>query len=96
MNVFPAEIEAYLSEHPGVSHCAVIGQSSESHGEIVKAVIVPKDEGLLSDKEALKGFETELREFLREKLAAYKLPKQWDFRAEVPLGPTGKVLKKNL
>lgn len=96
MNVFPAEIEAYLSEHPGVAMCAVIGQSSESHGEIVKAVVVPKDGGVLEDKEALGKLEAELRDFLREKLAPYKVPKQWEFRAEVPLGPTGKVLKKAL
>jgi long-chain acyl-CoA synthetase len=96
MNVFPAEIEAFLSEHPGVSHCAVVGQASDTHGEIVKAVIVPKDETVLENKDELHKLETELREFLKDKLAAYKLPKHWEFRAEVPLGPTGKVLKKLL
>ena len=96
MNVFPAEIEAYLSEHPSVALCAVIGQTSDSHGETVKAVVVPKDEKVLDDKEELGKLEAELREFLREKLAPYKLPRHWDFRAEVPVGPTGKVLKKNL
>jgi long-chain acyl-CoA synthetase len=96
MNVFPAEIEAYLAEHPGVELCAVIGQASESHGELVKAVVVPKDETVLGNKEALGKLESELREFLRDKLAPYKLPKQWEFRPEVPVGPTGKVLKKAL
>jgi long-chain acyl-CoA synthetase len=96
MNVFPAELEAHLAEHPGVSHCAVVGQQSETHGEIVKAVVVPKDEAVLGDSPRLQQLEHELRDFLKERVAAYKLPKAWDFRAEVPLGPTGKVLKKSL
>jgi long-chain acyl-CoA synthetase len=96
MNVFPAELEAHLAEHPRVAHAAVVGQQSESHGEIVKAVVVPKDEALLGDSPKLQALEHELRDFLKDKVAAYKLPKSWEFRKEVPLGPTGKVLKKLL
>lgn len=113
MNVFPAEVEALLSEHPAVEHCAVLGVGDERHGEQVKAIVVPRDrstfgEGGMSDasgtarRESAAGsavFETleaELREWLRERLAQYKVPRQWEFRDEVPLGPTGKVLKKAL
>jgi long-chain acyl-CoA synthetase len=96
LNVFPPEVEAVLSEHPGISHCAVIGLSSEAHGEQVKAIIVPRDETLIGNAEGLAALEKDIREYLKDKLAQFKMPRHYEFRAEVPLGPTGKVLKKAL
>jgi long-chain acyl-CoA synthetase len=113
-NVFPVEVEAVLSEHPGVMHVAVIGARDDLRGEQVKAVIVPRDLSMFNTGAALsEGGEVEyaagaehwasadalekaLREFVRDKLPPYAQPRLYEFRAEVPLGPTGKVLKRAL
>jgi long-chain acyl-CoA synthetase len=105
LNVFPAEIEALLEEHPAVAHCAVMGYADERHGEIIKAYVVPKEpaadkvqaagagDEAQSDAETL---EAQLRDYLKAKLPAYKVPKKIELRSELPLGPTGKVLKRAL
>jgi long-chain acyl-CoA synthetase len=102
LNVFPAEIEALLDEHPGVAHCAVMGVSDERHGEQIRAYVVPKQlpEGAQGDgnlpADAVPGLEQQIREHLKERLPGYKMPRQYVFRAQLPLGPTGKVLKRAL
>ena len=113
-NVFPSEVEAVLSEHPGVAHVAVIGAQDELRGEQVKAVIAPHDTSMFNTGACLDesgeveyaeragewGTEGELekalREFVRGKLPPYAQPRLYEFRPEVPLGPTGKVLKRAL
>lgn len=88
VNIYPAEIESALYEHPAVKLCAVVGVPDEKWGERVKAFIVLK-----------KGFsitEKELEEFLRSKIAGYKIPREWEFVDELPITPSGKILKREL
>ena len=86
-NVYPNDVEAGLSLHPGVSLVAVIGVPSEKTGEALKAFIVKKDPALT--KEALIAF-------CRESLTAYKIPHIFEFRDELPLSNVGKVLRREL
>jgi acyl-CoA synthetase (AMP-forming)/AMP-acid ligase II len=88
VNIYPAEIEAELRSHPAVFDCAVIGVPNEDWGEEVKA-IVHLEQGASPDAD-------EIREFLSERLADYKLPRSIDFVDELPYNPSGKVLKKEL
>jgi acyl-CoA synthetase (AMP-forming)/AMP-acid ligase II len=85
-NVYPVEIEHRLEAHPDVEEAAVIGVPHEDLGQDVKAIVVPVV-GARIDVDAL-------RDHCRETLAAYKVPGQWEVRAEpLPRNATGKVLK---
>jgi len=87
-NVYPREIEEVLYAHPGIREAAVIGKPDERLGEEVVAVVV-LDEGA-SDSEA------EIIAYCRERLAAYKCPREVRFITELPKGPSGKILKTEL
>jgi long-chain acyl-CoA synthetase len=87
-NVYPAEVENALMQHPDVADVAVIGVPDEKWGEAVKAIVV-KAAG--SDPT-----EAELIAFSRELLAGYKLPKSVDFAEALPRNPSGKLLKREL
>ena len=87
-NVYPAEVESVLFDHPGVADVAVIGLPDERWGEAVVAVIAPHA-GLGITLE-------ELREFAGERLARYKLPTRVEFVEILPRNPAGKVLKFEL
>lgn len=87
-NVYPREVEEVLLTHPAVQEVAVIGVGDPLKGEIVKAFVV------LREGAHVKG--QDLQEFLKERLAAYKIPRLWEFVSELPKSPTGKVLKKML
>nr|WP_294103485.1 long-chain-fatty-acid--CoA ligase FadD [Providencia sp.] len=86
-NVYPNEIEEVLSSHPDVIECAAIGIPSESTGEAVKVFIVTKNKNLTAD---------ELKTFSRRSLTAYKVPKVFEFREELPKSNVGKILRKEL
>ncbi len=87
-NVYPREVEEVLYEHEDVVEAAVIGVPHESHGEEVKAVVaLRKDAASTPD---------ELKAFCKERLAAYKYPRIVEIVAELPKGPTGKILKREL
>lgn len=86
-NIYPAEIERVIAEHPKVSEVAVVGVKDKVMGEEVKAYIIPKDLSLKED---------ELREYLKEKLAEHKVPKYIAFVDEFPRSQMGKVLKREL
>lgn len=88
MNVYPREIEDVLMTHPAVSLAAVIGVPDERLGEEVKAFIVRRPGCSLT--------ETELIDWCKEQLAAYKYPRFVEFRDALPMGGTGKVLKREL
>ncbi len=88
LNIYPAEVERVLYEHPMVSQCAVIGVPDDRWGEAVKAFVVPR-----SGQEAS---ENEIIEFCRKSLASYKKPKSVEFVRELPRNPQGKILKKVL
>jgi long-chain acyl-CoA synthetase len=87
-NIFPREVEEILYEHPKVLEAAVIGIKDERAGERVKAFVVLK-EGQTSTSE-------EIVAFCKEKLTAYKVPKQIEFRKELPKTNVGKVLRRVL
>ncbi len=86
-NVYPNEIENQVSMHPGVMNCACIGVPDEKSGEAPRLYVSPENTDLQ---------EEDLIEWCRERMAAYKVPKQIVFRKELPLSPVGKVLRKNL
>jgi long-chain acyl-CoA synthetase len=88
MNIYPREVEEALYAHPAVRQAAVIGIKDPSHGEIPKAYISLNDGSALTEKE-VKGF-------LRERIAGYKIPRQVEFMDSLPMTPTGKILKKEL
>jgi len=87
-NIYPREVEEVLFEHTGIQEATVIGVPDDYRGETVKAVIVPK-KGHELDKD-------ELNEYCRKHLAAYKVPRIYEFREELPKTIVGKVLKRQL
>jgi long-chain acyl-CoA synthetase len=87
-NVYPREVEEVLYEHEAVAEAAVIGVPHESHGEEVKAIVALAP-GARADAEELKAF-------CKDRLAAYKYPRLIEIRDELPKGPTGKILKREL
>ena len=87
-SVYPREIEDVLYEHPTVRLCAVVGKVVADVGEVPKAFVVLK--------EGTSATEAELMEFVKQKIAPYKMPRQVEFRRELPISPAGKVLKRLL
>jgi long-chain acyl-CoA synthetase len=87
-NVYPREVEEVLYEHEAVAEAAVIGVPHESHGEEVKAVVALVPGASVTPDE--------LREFCKERLAAYKYPRLVEIIDELPKGPSGKILKREL
>lgn len=88
MNVYPAGIEQVLQEHPCVSEAAVIAVADGSRGEVPVAFVI-LNQGDHCDGQSL-------REFCRQRMAGYKVPRQVHLAAELPRGPTGKILKRAL
>ncbi|HYD61225.1 MAG TPA: long-chain fatty acid--CoA ligase [Noviherbaspirillum sp.] len=84
-NVYSAEVENAIGQHPAVAACAVVGIPSEEWGESVHAVIVLKP-GMSATAEGI-------RDHCRTLIAGYKCPKSVQFQAELPLSAAGKVLK---
>ena len=87
-NIYPREIEIALEALPGVKDVAVIGIPDEALGERVKAFIIPSEPGKLTEEQ--------VKEFLGERLAKYKIPEVIEFVSDLPRNPTGKILKKEL
>ncbi|MCO5063587.1 MAG: long-chain-fatty-acid--CoA ligase [Rhizobiaceae bacterium] len=86
-NVYPNELEEVVATHPGVLEVAAIGVPNERSGEVPKLFIVKKDEALT---------EKEIIEFCRKNLTAYKVPRQVEFRTDLPKSPVGKILRREL
>jgi long-chain acyl-CoA synthetase len=87
-NVYPREIEEVLYEHPAVREAAVVGIPHESLGEEVGAAVVLRDgEDVTAEQ---------IRDYVKERVAAYKYPRQVWFADELPKGPTGKILKREI
>jgi long-chain acyl-CoA synthetase len=87
-NVYPREIEEVLYEHPTVSEAAVVGLPDERLGEEIGAAIALKP-GAEADAD-------DLRDFVKQRVAAYKYPRRIWFIDELPKGPTGKILKREI
>ena len=87
-NIYPAEVENVLMQHPAVADGAVIGVPDERWGESVKACVVLK-----AGRQAV---EADIIGFMRERIAHYKCPRSVDFVDAIPRNPTGKILKRVL
>ena len=87
-NVYPREIEEVLMTHPSVSLAAVIGVPHERHGEEVKAFIILKEGATVT--------EVDMVVWSKQNMADYKYPRHIEFRTELPMTATGKVLKSEL
>ena len=88
VNIYPAEIEGVLSSMPGVADCAVFGVPDDEWGEALAAAVQCRDDAVLS--------EHDVRTFLRQRLAGYKVPKIVAFHASLPREDTGKIFKRKL
>jgi long-chain acyl-CoA synthetase len=87
-NVYPREVEEVLYEHPAVQEAAVVGVGDEKLGEEVAAAVVLKKGEHVT--------ESDLRAFVKERVASYKYPRKIWFADELPKGPTGKILKREI
>lgn len=87
-NIYPAEVEKAIYLHPKVAKVAVIGVSHERWGEVGHAIICPKNGEHVSKEEII--------DFLKDKLAHYKIPKSVSFEEDLPQSPSGKILKRLL
>jgi fatty-acyl-CoA synthase len=87
-NVFPQEIEELLDRHEAIREVAVVGVDDESWGKRLAAHVVLHDGHELSDDD--------VRGFVKEHLARFKVPRDVTFHDELPRNPTGKVLKREL
>lgn len=87
-NVYPSDVEAVLSEHPAVGLSAVIGVPDDKVGEEVAAVVMLKPGAEATNEQ--------IAEFVKERVASYSYPRIVQIVGELPLGPTGKVLKRSI
>lgn len=87
-NIYPAEVESALCDHPDVAEAAVIGIPDDKWGEAVKAVVVMKP--------GKSATATDIINFTRERIAGFKTPKSVDFIPALPRNPSGKILRRNL
>jgi acyl-CoA synthetase (AMP-forming)/AMP-acid ligase II len=90
-NVYPAEIERVIAQHAGVDMVAVVGVPDPEWGETPVAVVIPKAD--VQDRDALTDA---LASLCRAELAGYKQPRRFVFWSEFPLGPAGKILKREI
>ncbi|MFD9440693.1 long-chain fatty acid--CoA ligase [Streptomyces sp. NPDC060006] len=90
-NVYPREVEEILSRHPSVAQVAVIGVPDARYGQEICAVIVPRP-GTATDA----SLAEDIIAWSRRRIASYKYPRRVEFAATLPLGPSGKVLKREL
>jgi long-chain acyl-CoA synthetase len=98
LNVYPREVEEVLQAHPAVSLCAAVGVPDEALGEEVKVFVVVGEsyaDRLADDAERLRLAE-EIVDYCKARMAAYKYPRQIEFRDTLPMTATGKVLKADL
>ncbi len=87
-NIYPREIDEVLFEHPKIMEACAVGLPDPYRGETVKAFIVPRDGETLTEEEVVA--------YCREKLAAYKVPKQVELVEELPKSAIGKILRREL
>jgi fatty-acyl-CoA synthase len=87
-NVFPQEVEELLHRHDGVADAAVVGVDDDEWGQRLRAVVVTQKGKKLS--------EDQVKSYVKERLARYKVPREVVFMDELPRNATGKVLKREL
>jgi acetyl-CoA synthetase len=89
--VGPMEVESAILDHPAVEQVGVVGVPDETTGEAIKAAVQPVDSP--EDPDRLR---TEIRDLVRENLAAYEYPEYIEFVDELPTTSTGKIRRKSL
>ncbi len=87
-NIYPREVEEVLYEHEAIQECVVVGIPDPYRGETVKAFVVLKEGKTVTEEE--------LNQFARKYLASFKVPRQYEFRAELPKTAVGKILRRVL
>ena len=87
-NIYPAEVESAICDHPDVAEAAVIGIPDDQWGEAVKAIVVMKP--------GKRATAADLINFTRERIAGFKTPKTVDFLEALPRNPSGKILRRHL
>ncbi len=87
-NIYPAEVESALCDHPDVAEATVIGIPDDKWGEAVKAIVVMKP--------GKSATSTDIINFARTRIAGFKTPKTVDFLDALPRNPSGKILRRNL
>jgi acyl-CoA synthetase (AMP-forming)/AMP-acid ligase II len=87
-NVFPREVEDLLSDHADIEEAAVIGVKDAEFGQRLKAFVVPRNGMRLSEED--------IRAYVKQNLARYKVPRDVVFLAQLPRNATGKILKREL
>ncbi len=87
-NVYPREVEEVLYAHPAVAQAAVVGVPDERLGEEVKAYVATKPGATVGEQELIG--------YVKTRVAAYKYPRTVEFRDALPIGPTGKIAKREL
>ncbi len=87
-NIYPREIDEVLYQHPDIAAAAVIGVPDDLYGEEVAAVVVLKPGASASEQEVI--------DYCKARLADFKCPKIVRFLDDIPKGPTGKLLKREL
>ena len=87
-NIYPREIDEVLYQHPEIAAAAAVGMPDHLYGEDVAAVVVLKPGARSSEQDVI--------EFCKARLADYKCPKTVRFVEDIPKGPTGKLLKREL
>jgi fatty-acyl-CoA synthase len=102
VNVYPAEIEGVLFQHPGVKDVAVVGVPDEKWGEVGVAFVVRREEereekiSSIGEEGRSAAIQAELASFVASRLAKYKVPREFLFVASLPRTPYGKVVKRDL
>jgi fatty-acyl-CoA synthase len=90
-NIYPAEIEHLIAQHPAVAECSVVGQADARWGEVAVAVVVLRDAGAGTD-----DWPAPLQAWLDGRLARYKWPRRWVRLETLPRTALGKVKKADL
>jgi acyl-CoA synthetase (AMP-forming)/AMP-acid ligase II len=88
-NIYPLEIERVLEAHPAVREAAVVGVASRRWGETLKAIVVPAEPAEPPEPSVL-------REHLKNQLAAFKVPADWELASELPRNVEGKLVRHRL
>ena len=87
-NIYPREVEEVLYEHSEIQEAVIVGVPDPYRGETVKAFIVKKQDSDITEEE--------LNEYCRKNMAAYKVPRLYEFRTELPKTAVGKILRRAL
>jgi long-chain acyl-CoA synthetase len=87
-NIYPVELDNVLFDHPKILEACTIGIPDEYRGETVKAFIVPKKGETITEKDVIA--------YCKKNMAAYKVPKKFEFVEELPKSAVGKILRREL